>query len=93
MKIKTNFELVEIADEYLLIPVGEEQHTFQGIAMMNDGAAFLAGALKEERTARELVEMLTEEFDVDEEQAEKDVRELLKQFGEMGLLEGEPLIA
>ena len=30
---------------------------------------------------------------LDEEQAEKDVRELLKQFGEMGLLEGEPLIA
>ena len=87
MKIKSGFEIVEVGDEHMLIPVGDEASLFHGVIVINEEAAFLIKHLSENQDIDSLVELLIKEYDVDSVMALHDIEELLHSLDNMGVLE------
>ena len=63
----------QVAGNDVLISVGANVANFNGYITLNPTASFLWNALTQPRTADELTDLLTEEFDVSKETAQKDV--------------------
>lgn len=74
MKIKEGFSLHELGDEYIVIHDGMTNVNFDKLLSLNATAAFLWKAMgHKEWTMEQLVTLLTEEYEVEREQAQKDV--------------------
>ncbi len=86
MKVNPLFVLREIADEYVVIPVGDEASRVSGIISLNEQGAFLWKLLDSDQTEETLVDALTEEFDVEADVARKDIQTFLSQLKEIGCL-------
>jgi len=93
MKVKSGFLLREIGGTYVLVPLGERVVDFNGLATLNDTGQVLWTRLTEGCREADLVEALTSEFDVTEEEAAQDVRAFVRDLQEKRLLEddGSPL--
>ena len=87
MILKPGFELVEIADEYMAIPVGEKSNTFGGLVALSDAAYFLLKNLDRQQTKESLIDLLMGEYDVDYSVAKKDLETLIPKLIELGLIE------
>lgn len=81
-----NFEIVTIADENMAVPVGEEATTFHGVVALSESAAFLLNSLNEAHTTDELIDIILEEYDIDREAAEKDIKKIIPKLIELGLI-------
>lgn len=86
MIVNPNFEITEIADEFIAVPVGSEIVAFNGIVALSEPAAYLLKQMKEPKSLEELVVLITEEYDVDKYTAEKDVKDIVEKLLEMGLV-------
>ena len=75
-----NYILRKVAGTYALISVGANIANFNGYVQLNETAAFLWKELETPKTVGELTAALLAEFDVSEEEAEKDVTEFLEQL-------------
>jgi hypothetical protein len=64
----------------IVVPARSEMH------QLDEVGTFVWGELKTKRSAQELARALCGEFDVDPDQAEKDVDAFLRLLGEKGLL-------
>lgn len=73
MKIKEGFILRNIAGSFVVVPVGDATIDFNGMMNLNETGAFLFEKMIEGTTREDLIKALTEEYDVDEETASKDV--------------------
>ncbi len=82
----SDFLLREIAGEYLLVPTGQSALTFNGMASLNETAAFLWKLLEQPHTAQELAQALAVEYELTAEQSQSDVDELLAVILERGLV-------
>ena len=87
MKIKSNFSLVDIAGEYMAIPVGEEATSFNGLVALTEAASFLLKNMNEPKTKEDLVALLIQEYDVEKVVAEEDVSKMVKDLLNMGVIE------
>ena len=70
---KNGFVHRQVAGIDVLISVGENIANFNGYISLNPTASFIWDSLSEPRTISELINMLTEEFDVSFELANNDV--------------------
>lgn len=86
MIINPNFEITEIADEYIAVPVGTEVLSFNGVVVLSEPTVYLLRKLKEPKSVEDLVDLLIEEYDVDRSDAEKDVNNIVKELLSMGLI-------
>jgi hypothetical protein len=86
MRVKKDIVLREIAGEYILVPTGESAVNMLRIMSLNDCGVFLWKLLAEEKTERELVDAVLEEYEIDAATAEQDVKEYLSQLAEADLL-------
>ena len=77
MKLKPEFEIVRVADDYTLIPLGEQMEQFCGTVVLNEVSAFLLKLMKDDVSKEELIRALTAEYEVDDETAQADVEEAL----------------
>ena len=73
MKIKEGFILRNVAGSFVVVPVGDATIDFNGMMNLNETGAFLFEKMIEGITREDLIKALTEEYDVDEETASKDV--------------------
>lgn len=87
MKLKKGFIMRELAGRYVVLPVGGDPDGFQGKIQMNKTGAFLWESLSTERTKAELVQLVLENYDVDQEAAEADVDVFVKNLSEKGIIE------
>lgn len=87
MIISTNYRIVEVADEYMAVPIGSEASNFHGVIALSEAAAFLLRKMNISRSRNDLKEFLLEEYDVEETVAEKDIDRVIKEFLEYGLIE------
>ena len=87
MRLKADFEIVEIADEYLAIPVGEMATFFHGVIALSEPAAFILRQMKESKSQRELCELIVNEYNIDVATAEIDVKGFVSKAIEIGLIE------
>jgi len=86
MKMVSGFEIVNIADDYMLVPVGEQMEKFNGTVVLNEVSAFLLEKMKDDVTEEKLVQYVMEEFDVEKERAKEDIEKVLKEMIEIGIV-------
>lgn len=86
MKIKDGFILREVAGSYLVVAVGNAVKEFGGIVNLNETGAFLWKLLEKSSTEPEMVDALLNEYEVDRETAEKDVKAFVEKLTEAKLV-------
>jgi hypothetical protein len=88
MKIKDNFVLQNVADEYLVVPIAEEADRLHGVIKLSKTGAFLWEILlKGINSISELDTALAQEYGIDQSLAHKDVEVYLSQLEAIGCLE------
>ena len=88
MKTKKGFRLRNICGENIIVAEGIENIDFSRIISMNESSAYLWSKIEsKDFSSNDLVALLTEEYDVDEETAKKDVDALLSKWQEAGIIE------
>ena len=87
MKAREDFVLRQIADEYLLIPVGEAALKINGLMCLTESGFLLFQKLQTPCTREDLVRSMLEEYDVSEEIAGNDVDEFLAVLKRFEILE------
>lgn len=87
MKIREGFILRTVAGQNVVVPVGSNTMNFNAAITLNDSAAFLWKQLESEKTEKELLDSLTEEYDIDSATAKSDITVFLNVLREHGILE------
>ena len=87
MKIKEGFILRNVAGSFVVVPVGQATLDFNGMMNLNETGAFLFEKLIEGISREDLIEALTNEYDVDEETATKDVDAFIEKVEKEDLFE------
>lgn len=87
MKIKENFVLRNVADEYIVMPTGSGIADFDGAVALNEVSAFIFNKLCNPMSEEDLVTAVLNEYDVDADTAKKDVEALIAKFNEIGIIE------
>jgi hypothetical protein len=90
MKIKNGFELRDICGEKAIIAQGVENINFNRIITLNESAEFLWKHIADghDFTTQELVDLLMGEYDdANADVVRKDVKNLLADWQEQGLIE------
>ncbi len=86
MKIKENYMLRQVADTFVVVPIGAEVANFNGMINLNGVGAFLWRLLETDTTFEVLLKAMMEEYEVDEETAKKDLSTFVQQLEESNLL-------
>ena len=84
MKIKNGFVVRRVADQCVVVPVGEMSKKFRGMINLNATGEFLWNFYTKEHTLEEGVAALTAEYDVAEDVARADVERFIKTLTENG---------
>lgn len=77
MRITEGFILREVANNFVVVPVGKTSLNFNGMVTLNATGAFLWRTLENDITEEDLIRVLTKKYDVSIDVASKDVREFL----------------
>lgn len=89
MKIREGYLLRQVAGSSIIVAVGDQAVNFDGIKTLNETGVFLWKQIDDGKTEEEIVKALMDEYEVDEETAENDVREFVKLLINNGLIENE----
>lgn len=84
MKIKENFLLRQVADTWIVMPIGEEMLDFNGMLSLNETGALLWQKLKEGGNVDALVNALMAEYNVSEAEAREDAEAFCKKLIDAG---------
>lgn len=88
MKIKKGYRLRPLGKEYILVAEGLDVLDSNTMMSMNATAAFLWEAVEGKQFDTEtLVQLLLDEYDVDRETAEKDVKALIQTWNKANAIE------
>lgn len=77
MKIKKKFLLREVMGENILVPVGDSETTFNGIASLNEIGVFIWQNIESAKDEDELLQRILDEYEVDKDVAKVDLDEFL----------------
>ena len=77
MKIKKKFLLREVMGENILVPVGDSDTTFNGIASLNEIGVFIWQNIESAKDEDELLQRILDEYEVDKDVAKADLDEFL----------------
>lgn len=80
MKTNKDYMLREIAGESLLIPTGTASQKLNGMMRLTETAVFIWKQVDTAADLAEIVRRIREEFDVDQETAQRDVHGFLREF-------------
>lgn len=89
MKLKYEFNVRNIAGEYVLVPMGAGALAFSGMVTTNAVGAVICDCLKQATTRPAILERLLQEFEIDEATAKADMNAFLADLDKAGLLETE----
>lgn len=86
MKASNQFILRTIADEHLLIPVGESAISVKGLIALSESGLLLYKKLMDGCSRVDLIAALTAEYEVSEEEAAQDTDAFLNQMRQLNML-------
>ena len=75
-----------IAGEVILVPIRKNVGDLESIYTLNEVAARIWELIDGRRDIRQIEKIITDEFDVTSEKAERDIRNLLKQLAKIGAI-------
>lgn len=93
MKVKNGFNLREVCGEHIIVAEGDENIDFSNIISMNESSAYLWGEVQKMGTftVDNLVELICNQYEIDETTARKDAIALAAQWGTAGIIEGDDI--
>lgn len=77
----------EIAGELILVPIRSNVADMESLFTLNEVGSRVFGLVDGERTVRDLTSAIVEEFEVEEAEAEVDVKEFVEKLLEIGSIE------
>ena len=81
MQVRTGFKLNQVCGQSFLVPMGENNIDFSKLISLNESSLLLWKRMEQgEFTEDDLVNLLLEEYDVDEATARRDVEAIIEQF-------------
>jgi hypothetical protein len=86
MKLKDGVIFTNVADETIVVTVGEAAEAFRGMIKLNSTGAFIAENMLKETTKEDLVALLRKEYEVDEATAIEAVDSIIEKFQSVGLM-------
>ena len=89
MKIKKDYVLRQLGEQWVILPLAEAEAKFSGILTLNETGVLLWKVLEESCKKEVLVDALLGEYEVSREQAESDVDEFLNKLIQIGCVENE----
>lgn len=89
MKIKKDFVLRQAAGIWMVIPTGEECYNFNGVLSLTESGALLWRQLEQGCEIADLVNALTDEYEVTREKAEADAIKFTEKLMQIGCLEAD----
>ena len=87
MKLKKDYLLRQVANTWVVLPLGPAEISFDGMMKLNHSGAFLWKQLEQEKEFESLVDALTMEYEVSRDQAETDVEEFLEKLIKAGCVQ------
>lgn len=87
MKIKEDFLLRQVADTWVVMPVGQETLNFNGMMTLNETGVLLWQTLQAGAEMEDLVAALTAEYNVSAEVAREDVSAFCQKLLDIGCAE------
>ncbi len=87
MKTKSGFILRALGDNYIIVPVGPEAQRFNGIIKINETGKLIWEMLEKTATEEQLIDAMTEKFEIDRECAAKDVRLFVEKAAKANLID------
>ena len=82
------YKLRQVCGENVIVAEGAENIDFSSIISMNESSAYLWNSIQgKEFGKNNLVELLTQEYEVDADTAAKDVEALVAQWMKAGIIE------
>jgi len=87
MKLNKDFVLRQVADTWVVLPVGAASVSFNGMLSLNGSGALLWQALEKGADREGLADVLTAEYEVERAVALADVDEFLTTLRNAGCLE------
>ena len=88
MKIKKDYVLQKIADEYIVVPIGEEADRLHGVIRLNDAGAYLWEILEKGVTVKEELQMaLMQKYGIERTVACDDVDAYLSKISAIDCIE------
>lgn len=86
MRLKDGVIFTKVAEETIVVTVGEAAEAFRGMIKLNATGAFLAERMLQQTTKEELVAALRQEYEVDEETAVEAVESIVEKFESVKLI-------
>ena len=86
MKIRENFVLRQVADTWVVLPLGQATVDFRGMLTLNESGILLWRLLEKGATREALAVALTEEYEVSETEALADADEFVQKLRVVGCL-------
>ena len=87
MRVKDGFVCRSVGETHMAVPVGTRTHDVPGVVALSESGALLWERLQDDATIDDLVEVLLAEYEVECDQAEKDVRAFVGYLSDNGLIE------
>lgn len=87
MKIKEGFVLRQVADHWVVLPVGAVSVDFNGMISLNESGVLLWRALEEGGDREALANVLLNEYEVERDVALADVDEFIETLKKAGCIE------
>lgn len=88
MKTRKGYTLRSLGKEFILVADGFEAVDFSRMISMNESSAFLWKEVEDKDfDAEMLTNLLTDNYDIDRETAQKDVASMLKSWSDAGIIE------
>ena len=86
MRLKYDFKEMKLNNSMVAVPVGENVADFHNIIKMNDTALAIYNLLKEDTTEEQIVDTLSEEYNVDKVTLMADVKRFIQALREKGFV-------
>jgi len=86
MRIREGFILRNVADCWVVVPVGSRVVDFNGLLSLNETGAFIWNQLEQENHPEKVVEKLLEEYNIDKKTAKQDLDSFLELLEAKNLL-------
>lgn len=87
LKLKDGFVLREIAGSFMVVPVGKRTQEVPGVIALTETGAVLWKRLEQGATEVELIDALTEQYEVSADQAAADVHTFVEKAAAQNLLD------
>lgn len=86
MKLKYNFTINQIGDDFIAVPVSTEKIDFNGILRLNETAAFIVDTLNNDITEDVLIATVAEKFSCEKQDAEQNIATIVNSLREAELI-------